>query len=147
MSEGTEAAVRLLQSSREGFLGTLENAQPFVSAVSYLFESGAPHRFGKIGLLLSDLARHTQNLQRNPNVSLLVTEPGTQPVYAKKRATVQGLASAMKDPIHFTDFKLRYVEAFPSAEIFFTFRDFHFYEIEITELHWIGGFGKIETFH
>ena len=92
------------------------------------------------------MARHTRNIQKNPDVSLLVTENGPAPSYEKKRATLQGRIRWVKDETEFKKFKARYIQAFPTSEMFFTFSDFRFFEMEISELHWIAGFGKIETF-
>ena len=94
---------------------------------------------------MSDLARHTQNIQKNPQVSLLALEAGSAPVYERKRVTIQGAAQIVKDQDRFNRFKVRYIEAFPSSAGFFNFGDFRFYEIKIANMHLISGFGKIET--
>ena len=147
MKEKIEAAATLLQSCTEGFLGTLEDKVPFVSAVSYLYESTADFQngLGRILILVSDLARHTQNMQKNPQVSLLAVESGTTPVYEKKRVTIQGTAQIIKDEERFNLFKARYIKTFPGSAGFFNFGDFRFYEINVTSMHLISGFGKIET--
>lgn len=145
MKEKIEAASALLASCKDGFLGTLEDKMPFVSAISYIYEGAKDSGYGQIFTLLSDLARHSQNIQKNPNVSLLAIESGPSPVYEKKRVTVQGTAHLVKDKQQFEKFKARYIEAFPSSAGFFNFGDFRFYEIQIASMHLISGFGKIET--
>ena len=148
MNQKIETALSLLAASYEGFLATLEGEKPFVSAVSYIYEvePAAANRPGKIGLFLSGLARHTQNFQKNPNVSLLVVEDSSEPIYERKRVTLQGTIHNVQDEERFKNFKAKYLQIFPSAEPFFTFPDFQFFEIRITDIHLISGFGKITTF-
>lgn len=148
MSQSIETALSLIASSSEGFLATLEGEVPFVSAVSYIYEpnSGDPNKPGRICLFLSSLARHTRNFKKTPNVSLLVVEDGSLPIYERKRVTLQGKIDEVKDEGRFKDFRARYLEIFPNSEVFFSLPDFQFFEIRFTELHLISGFGKISTF-
>ena len=144
MTDKVQIGIDLLKAGSEAALGTIEESVPFVSAVSYVYET-SKDGLGSMMILISDLARHTQNLQKNPNVSLLVNEPGTAPIYERKRVSVQGTAAAVKDPEIFSRLKARYIKAFPSSEGFFNFKDFRFYEILISGMDLISGFGKIET--
>ena len=148
MESRIKEALSLLENAHEGALATLEETRPFVSAVSFIYDptikSGA--QWGKVQLFLSGLARHTRNLQKNPNVSLLVTEAGSAPANERKRLTLQGTIRRAQDEAAFHEFKMRYVRIFPTSEKLFGFSDFQLFEIEISEIHWIAGFGKIETF-
>lgn len=149
MESNVKEAILLLENAHEGALATLEETAPFVSAVSFIYApalAGPGERWGKIQLFLSGLARHTKNFKKNPNVSLLVTEDGPSPSYEKRRVTVQGIIRGISDEARFSEFKERYLRLFPGAEMFFGFPDFRLFEIEISSLHWIAGFGKIETF-
>ena len=148
MNQRIETAFSLIASSYEGFLATLEGDKPFVSAVSYLYEANTAGQKqpGKLCLLLSELARHTRNFQRNPNVSLLVLENSSVPVYERKRVTVQGTIQYVKDEERFKSFKSKYIQIFPSSEPLFTFQDFRFFEMNIADVHLISGFGKVDTF-
>ncbi len=143
MPENREAAVKLIQEGREAVLATLEDSKPFTSAVNYLFEAGGG--FGKIILLMSDLARHTRNAKATPHVSLLIAEHSDAPVYERKRVSAQGSFSQVPDAGRIQDYKNRYLSLFPKSQIFFTLADFRFYEIQITEIYFIGGFGKAES--
>ena len=148
MDQRIETALSLIACSYEGFLATIEGEKPFVSAVSYLYEvnPGDPTKPGKVCLLLSELARHTRNFQKNPNVSLFILENNSAPVYERKRVTIQGTIHYVKDEERYKNFKIKYLQIFPSAEPLFTFQDFRFFEINIADLHLIGGFGKVDTF-
>src|SRR3989338_4710603 len=146
MESAIKEALELLAASREGALATLEGAVPFVSAVGFVYipPAGSQEPWGKIQLFLSELARHTRNFQKNPNVSLLITENGPAPAYEKKRVTAQGTIGRVTEEIQVTEFKTRYLRAFPSAEMLFGFSDFRCFEIKISEIHWIGGVGEKE---
>lgn len=143
MPENREAASKLIQEGREAVLATLEDGKPFTSAVNYLFETG--EGFGKLILLMSDLARHTKNAKITTHVSLLIAEHSESPVYERKRVSVQGLLNPLTDSDKILDFKSRYLSLFPKAQIFFTLADFHFFEIRISEVYFIGGFGRAES--
>ncbi len=150
MDERSRGALELFQKSREGFLGTLEeNAKPYVSAVSAIYESslaGGPV-YGRVYLLLSDLARHTRNLQKNPDASLLVLDVSSdKPFYERPRATATGRAHYVKDAEQVEKLKKLYLEKFPGTAQLLTFKDFNFFALEIAEIHFIAGFGQISTF-
>jgi nitroimidazol reductase NimA-like FMN-containing flavoprotein (pyridoxamine 5'-phosphate oxidase superfamily) len=146
----------LLEKIHEGSLGTVEDGKPFVSSVGFIYlkqiaaeeKQGETHLLdGKIYLLLSDLARHTRHLKKNPQASLLVVEGNPNlPIHEKERVTVQGKVRLMDDPKEYEELKGQYLNAFPRSEIFFTLKDFHFYTLEPVEIYWVGGFGKAKTF-
>ncbi len=144
MNESFESVRELIRESSEAALGTVEGSQPFVSAVGFVSQQSEDII---LDLLLSDLSRHTRNLQKNPSVSLLVVEEGkTIPVHEKVRATLLGKAELVKNQEKFQQLKKIYLKQFPKSEIFFSLPDFRFYEIKPQEIHWIGGFGKAQTF-
>jgi len=143
-----EEAARLMSVQSEAALATLDGGRPYVSAVGYLYErEAASARFGKIFMLLSDLARHTKNLAKNPVTSLLVVEDNPNaPIHERKRVTLEGRVRPVDDRIRFEELRSKYLKVFPKSEIFFSLPDFRFYEMEISALHWIGGFGKAAVF-
>lgn len=144
MPPKNEEAIHLIRESSEGVLATLEDGKPFNSAVSYLYEPGEP--FGKAYFLISSLARHTKNLQKNSQASLLVLEPGTAYVYERKRVSVQGTAVKLTDKGKFDELKEKYLSIYPHADKLFLLTDFAFYEFNITDLYYVGGFGQIAAF-
>ena len=85
-----EQARTLVHLGRAGTLGTLSRrhpGHPFVSVMPY-----APDERGRPLLLISTLAMHTQNLAADPRASLLVAQPGDDPL-ALARLTLMGTAS------------------------------------------------------
>ena len=142
MTQKMAAAVTLLREAHEGALATLENDVPFVSGMAFVYEeSGVPEGIGKICLIMSDLARHTKNIMKNPNVSLFVVENGPAPIYEKKRMSLQGKISYVKDERRHAALKALYLQALPGSEKLFSFLDFHLFEIDITGIHAVDGFG------
>lgn len=92
-------------------------------------------------LLLSDLAEHTQNIQKDDRVSLLfdgtrhLKDPLTGP-----RVSVQGHAKRVDGD----SCRLRFLARHLSARDYVDFGDFNFYEITIERAHLVAGFGRIE---
>src|SRR5580765_4957297 len=84
-----EQARTLVHLARTGTLGTLSRrhpGHPFVSVMPY-----APDERGRPLVLISGLAMHTQNLAADPRASLLVAQPGDDPL-ALARLTLMGNA-------------------------------------------------------
>lgn len=143
--ESIQGALDFLTKSKEGALATLNDGLPFVSVVGFFFEFQPGEKWGNVVLLLSDLAQHTKNIRQNPAVSLLAVEKSDLPVHEKRRLTIEGkVSAAAKDENEI--YKKRYLEVFPKSGIFFTLSDFKFYELEISQIHWYGGFGKAAVF-
>ena len=130
------AAKRLLREARTGALGTLgANGAPYVSLVTVATEaSGAPV------LLLSKLARHTDNIVRDARVSLLLTaaDRAGDPL-AGTRVSIMGRIEKTEDSAA----KRRFLARHPTAESYAGFADFSFYRIEIEHAHLVAGFGRI----
>lgn len=150
MGRDLELLSKLIKSSSEAALGTLEEdpsgaaARPYLSATGYVVEDEEKL---SVAVFLSKLARHTRNIQKNPCVSLLVVEAGTrEPIHQRARATLIGKAVRIRDEENPGGLKREYLKRFPKAEIFFSLADFSFYRIEPSEIHWIAGFGKAGTF-
>ena len=146
MAAEIKDAVKLLETIHEGFLATLENGLPFVSAAGFIYEPGGEKGFGNIFLFLSNLARHTKNLRKNPEISLAALAPGERPVYERPRVTAQGNARVVGDESQIRILRDKYKKVFPGAEMLFSFPDFNFFRIEISEIHFVAGFGNIQTF-
>lgn len=142
-----EEVAALLNQEKEAVLSTLEGEQPFASAVGYCYEkpaSGA--KLGTLVILMSELARHTKNIRKHSRVSVMVIESGEAAIYEKKRVAAQGVIEEVRDKAKSDFYKQEYLERYPSTQIFFTLSDFHFFEMKIEELYYVGGFGKIQTF-
>lgn len=123
----------------------MEERGPFVSAVNYLFKPETGEKLGSLYLFLSQLARHSQNIEKDSTVSLLVVETDAGiPLPERKRATVKGKAKIVASEPEKKLLESLYRRQFPFSEIFFSLPDFRFYQIEPQKVHWIAGFGKIQ---
>lgn len=133
---------KLLEGSKAGALGTLDSAGPLVTSTGYLYEAGAGD-YGSLFFFLSSLARHTENLNRDSRCSFLVEEGAPEKsVHERSRVSVLGTAARVGDAARKASLEQRYRMAFPKSAPFFKLPDFFFFEMNIKEVHWIGGFGK-----
>jgi len=91
-------------------------------------------------LLLSDLAEHTKNIKAEPKVSLLFTATGGggDPL-ARGRVSVLGKAVESDAARH----RERFLARHQAARDYASFRDFHFYKVEVARAHLVAGFGRI----
>lgn len=142
-SANSEEILSMLSSQKEGALATLEEGRPFVTLVGYLYERDDSDQYGKIYILMSDLARHTKHLLISPEASLLVAEKSDKNLYQTKRLTIKGRVSSVQEPLVFERLKTNYLKVFREAEIFFTLDDFKFYCLQPDEIYWVGGYGKV----
>jgi len=127
----------LIRAGGAAALGTLgADGTPFASYVIT-----APGADGSPITLLSRLARHTENLERDPRASLLyVREPeaGAESMTAL-RVSLTGRCVKDEDPESRRHFLARH----PDAARYAGFADFAFYRFEITAGHMVAGFGRI----
>lgn len=88
-------------------------------------------------LLMSDISRHTQNLGKDPRASLLFDGTGdhANPL-TEDRVSVNGRIVKCDRPEAKSRFMARHPKAFYAE-----FADFSFYEMEIEDAHFVGGFG------
>jgi putative heme iron utilization protein len=132
-----------MSAAGKAALATIDraNGHPYVSLVTVaLDEKGAPV------LLLSRLARHTQNLDADPRGSLLfepVDMAAGDPL-ALGRVTVMGtLAPIAADDPRLAVARARFLARHPDASAYAGFADFRFFAMAVERAHFIGGFGRI----
>jgi putative heme iron utilization protein len=142
--EHAESLRSIVLNQRVGALGTLHDAQPFVSMVPFaLIEAGA-------GLVIhvSRLAAHTRDMLLHPQVSLLVMAPATADTLpqALPRVTLQGEAQALDedDPLY-PSARSAYLARFPESEPMFGFGDFSLFVIRPASLRLVAGFAQVRT--
>jgi putative heme iron utilization protein len=132
------AAKRVLRLAATGSLGTLaRNGSPFVSLVTV-----ATMPTGEPILLLSALAAHTRNLERDRRASLLLVGPGGEdgdPLAGARLTLVGSVSDAEDDPRLSGRFVARHEEAAAYA----AFQDFGFRRFVPTGAHLVAGFGRI----
>lgn len=135
--EPASAARRLTRMALKGSLATLdrETGHPYASLVLVATEpDGAPI------FLISNLALHTRNLQKDPRASVLVDGTGGlgDPLTGG-RVTLMGEAKPTASATALRRFLARH----PSAEGYAGFADFAVYRLAPARGHYIGGFGRI----
>jgi hypothetical protein len=132
-----ETARTTLDRAATGTLATLTaDGAPFASLVLT-----ATDEAGDIVLLLSRLAVHTRNLERDSRASLLAAAPGGEAgdPLAGARVTVVGRADGAVSEAG----KQRYLTRHPEAERYASFGDFGFWRLTIDTAHLVAGFGRI----
>ena len=132
------AARQLLRAHRYGALCTLSkkfDGHPFGSITPYLVDHD-----GSLLILISTLAEHTKNIQRDPRVSLITHNQEDSHIQAQGRVTVVGEAVPVAER---EQAGKRYLRYFPEAQTYFAMHDFSFYRIVPRALRYIGGFGDI----
>lgn len=129
----------LMGGARSGALATLlTDGGPYLSLVNV-----APADDGEAILLLSQLAWHTRNIAADPRAGLLYSaaEAAGDPLEGPRLSLVGSLARDDRE-----DSRTLYLRRHPGAGRFADFRDFNFYCFTIAKAHYVGGFGRIETF-
>jgi heme iron utilization protein len=128
----------LLDVARVGTLATQSlhhPGWPFASVMPYaLLSDGSPV------FLISGMAIHTQNVLADPRASLLVMQDGSgSDPLGSPRATLLGSVRQIEQ----VDDALRqtYLDRHPSAAYWIGFSDFSFFQLEVTHVYFVGGFG------
>lgn len=141
----TQALRTLLHSQRVAALGTLgEDGRAFVSMVPYAIDASC----GAVVIHVSGLAAHTRNLERTPQVSLLVmqAEVAGEPVHALPRVTLDGSAEVLvPDSPAWMGARSAYLARFPDVEYMTQLGDFRFVAIAISAARQVAGFGAART--
>lgn len=131
-------ALQFLRTTHSGVLSTFSS-----KFAGYPFGSVAPfvlNHSGQPVILISTIAEHTQNIIANPKVSLLVFS-GDDDLQANARLTLIG--QAVKIDKADDNLRARYLRYLPQAASYFDMHDFSFYRIEIAQVRYIAGFGKM----
>ena len=130
-------AKRLLRLSRTGALATLDGGVPLTTLVGVASDwDGAPL------FLMSELSRHSRNLDADPRVSLLLTSAGGggDPLN-HPRVTLNGVVRARPGE----DGRARYVQRNPKAKLYVNFADFSLRRLDVERVHFNGGFGRADA--
>jgi putative heme iron utilization protein len=130
-SQATSATLSTIARDPRGF--------PYGSLVTVAIDGE-----GRPLLLLSELAEHTGNLQQQPEVSVLLTEPlaGHDQPLALGRVTLLGLCSKVEAP-ELAGVREAFLKQQPGAAYYVDFADFAFYRVQPRALRYVGGFGRM----
>ncbi len=135
-----EVAKSLLRATRAGTLATLDrnSGHPFASLVNVATDvDGAPL------ILVSRLATHTANLERDGRASLLLAEIGKGDALAYPRLTVLGaFAPVERESADDARIRRRFLSRHPKSELYAGFGDFAFWRMGVVSAHLNGGFAR-----
>jgi putative heme iron utilization protein len=134
-------ARELLLKEYRGVLSTHSKSMP-----GYPFGSVVPYCLDAEGhplILISRIAQHTHNLQKDPKCSLLVGERDAEDVQAVGRLTVMAEAHKLTDEAAIDAAAERYYRYFPEAANYHKAHDFDFWVLQPVRHRYIGGFGAI----
>jgi heme iron utilization protein len=133
--DGIAVAKQLLRTIRAGALATLDRDSgfPFASLVTV-----ATDHDGSPLLLMSGLAAHTGNLDRDSRASILLAQGGKGDPLAHPRLTVLGRLARTDEP----RVRARFLARHPKAQLYAGFGDFAFWRMDITGAHLNGGFAR-----
>ena len=133
-----ERARTLVAQSSTATLCTLAQepeGYPYGSFVTVAFDNGAPV------FLISGLAEHTKNLQRDPRASVLVAETGAADPLANGRVTLLGQCTRVEGDGGSA--RAAFFAAHPNATYYADFRDFGFWKLHVSSIRYIGGYGRM----
>jgi putative heme iron utilization protein len=108
---------------------------PYGSFVTVAFEGGAPV------FLISRLAEHTKNLERDPRASLLVAEGSAIDPLANGRVTMIGPCTRVEGDGGSA--RAAFLASHPNAAYYADFRDFAFWKLQVASVRYIGGYGRM----
>lgn len=136
-----EKLARMLREQRIASLGTLREGGPLVSLV-LISPAGD---FSAFYFLASQLAQHTQDIQKDPRISLMIAETdlGSQDPQTLARLSMRGLAEGMttQDEDYATA-RSDYIRRFPDSEPLFGFGDFSLYRLRPQTARYVAGFAR-----
>jgi hypothetical protein len=141
-SQSRQSLARLIRTQRIASLATVSDAAPLVSMVQYVASADLSSFF----ILISRLALHTQSIQQNRRVSLMIMEQdsGEKDPQTLARVSIRGEAAEMPPTApDYEKTKAAYLEKFPRSALNFRLGDFNLYCIKPSNARYVEGFGKI----
>lgn len=137
-----EHARTILAGESVATLATLtEDGGPWASVVQYAVTAD-----GTPVLILSTLALHGRNLQKDPRASLAVAGPvpeGHDPGDSGRVTLAGRVEQPTGDELEAA--KQAYFALTPSAELYTQFGDFTVYVLRLETVRWVGGFGRMAS--
>jgi len=140
-AQSEKLLIDLVSNVRVAALGTLHDESPRVSMVAYVH---APD-FSAYYVHVSRLAQHTMDMQKNKQVSLLITEvdDGRADPQTLGRLSIRGKAEFMENgEPGYAPIKTLYIERFPASAQLFKLEDFSMWRISPKGARFVAGFSK-----
>lgn len=138
MSETWQQDIQqLLKQTSVAYLATQGELSPECSMAPYCLVEG------DFVFHLSALARHSKNIQSNPQIGIMICTPESSESspLALPRLSLQGTISQVQNSEADT-IKQAYLAAIPDAAMLFSLPDFTLYSFKAEQLFWVGGFGS-----
>ena len=131
-----KSARRLIRAATRASLATTrEDGSPYASLVL----AACDHDASPL-LLLSRLAEHSRNLERDPRLSLLFDgTAGFEDPLAGPRLTLLGRAVESDEPRH----RRRFLRRHPASAPYAGFSDFRIRKVAVARAHFVLGFGEV----
>ena len=139
MIEYEKLAINLMRNCREGVLSTVSKkyeGYPFGSFVTFI--SGADR---SIIFYASDIAQHTINLKNNSKACITLFNLSEGDKQDSARLSLIGDVQKIDKDVE--EISRQFIEFFPESSQYSNMHDFSFYKLNISQVRWIGGFGKI----
>ena len=139
MIEYEKLAINLMRNCREGVLSTVSKkyeGYPFGSFVTFI--SGADR---SIIFYASDIAQHTINLKNNSKACITLFNLSEGDKQDSARLSLIGDVKKIDKDVE--EISRQFIEFFPESSQYSNMNDFNFYKLNISQVRWIGGFGKI----
>ena len=139
MIEYEKLAINLMRNCREGVLSTVSKkyeGYPFGSFVTFI--SGADR---SIIFYASDIAQHTINLKNNSKACITLFNLSEGDKQDSARLSLMGDVKKIDKDVE--EISGKFIEFFPESSQYSNMHDFNFYSLNISQVRWIGGFGKI----
>ena len=133
-----ERARTLVARISTGTLCTLAlepEGYPYGSFVTVAFDGGNPV------FLISGLAEHTKNLERDSRASLMVAESGAADPLANGRVTMLGPCTRIEGDGGSA--RAAFLAAHPNSSYYADYRDFGFWKLNVESVRYIGGYGRM----
>ena len=128
-----------MRNCREGVLSTVSKkyeGYPFGSFVTFI--SGADR---SIIFYASDIAQHTINLKNNSKACITLFNLSEGDKQDSARLSLIGDVKKIDKDVE--EISRQFIEFFPESSQYSNMHDFNFYSLNISQVRWIGGFGKI----
>lgn len=139
--QSEQTLARLIRETRVAALDTLHDGEPNLAMVAYSFAED----FSAFYIHVSRLGKHTTDMEKDPHVSLLITETDDRRADPQTlaRVSIRGRAEILPrtDP-GYAQVKKNYLERFPEAEQLFSLGDFNLWKITLKAGRFVAGFGR-----
>ena len=139
MIEYEKLAINLMRNCSEGVLSTVSKkyeGYPFGSFVTFI--SGADR---SLIFYASDIAQHTINLKNNSKACITLFNLSEGDKQDSARLSLIGDVKKIDKDVE--EISRQFIEFFPESSQYSNMHDFNFYRLKISQVRWIGGFGKI----